>query len=423
VAGHRIRRQARVAVDSIAGYRFQILHTIRTWLTINDDRFLVAEGNEDIDHVFLNGGLQIEEQIKLRSGGLGQSDPAVIETVLNYLRAFVYHDSQGNRFVGILRTNATIAKRPTTEIGKWIAGKKFLVRTFLEELQAHADDSEDDYDYTSDLAYVRRRGKLTAFANSVEWAPTSGSPEDIENEIRELLRRRANSVPAEITYRALLAHVLDTLSHSPVEHRVLRRVDADVVLSDAALDHAVNSAEADAGTIWTAALSTIAGPPSGAVAVLVRDLAALNRLIDAQVQRLTASRRAVVLDDVVRDAIRDLDFVAYASRRMHSGSRGERVCAYDVVKQTKHRLTPSRTVISLDAPSWLDNWVTKRWPQPRRVDLHSDEGAMLRIARLISSAVLNPDAAVDFLRSMESKLRWVHDVGAGTYFTAENPLR
>jgi hypothetical protein len=38
-------------------------------------------------------------------------------------------------------------------------------------------------------------------------------------------------------------------------------------------------------------------------------------------------------------------------------------------------------------------------------------------------AVLNESGERELLRDMESKLRWVHDIGAGIYFNAANPLR
>src|SRR5689334_18447069 len=113
---HSVRDEQRVAVDIINGYRFQILHTIRAWLTIDDSRFIVAEGNEDIDHIFLDGRV-IEEQIKLLSEAVGQRDTTVVQTVLNFLKAFVHHEKMGRPFVGILRTTAAVATRPTTAIG------------------------------------------------------------------------------------------------------------------------------------------------------------------------------------------------------------------------------------------------------------------------------------------------------------------
>ncbi len=81
---YAIRNQKRVAVASIRGYRYQLLHTIRAWLRIDDDRVIVAEGNEDLDHIFQQGGITvaIEEQVKYRSASITQGDEAVSETIL-----------------------------------------------------------------------------------------------------------------------------------------------------------------------------------------------------------------------------------------------------------------------------------------------------------------------------------------------------
>lgn len=421
---HAIREAQRVAVATIDGYRFQVLHTIRTWLTIDDDRFIIAEGNEDIDHIFLDGR-RIEEQIKLLSDTVGQRDVTVVETVLNYLKAFVYHDQSAHPFLGILRTTARIATRPTTEIGKWIAGKTFSRRQFTKELEELANDPEDDYDYTQELAYLRKKGKRAAFLASVEWADADAGPAELEEEIEGLLEARASSVPVGLTSPALQAYVLSVLSKREVEHRVLRRVDADIVISGVALEHALNVSRVANAIQWTATLWSIQGPPSVAVALFVRDRSAFEGAVRAVIQNDRAARRPRDLSTLLREEVRGLDFIAYASRRMHTGGRGERVCVYDVVKQSNYRFTPREAVISATAPPWLDEYVAKRWPAPVRTAAESGDGVLLVLSRLVAEAVINDEQQAGFLRSIESKLRWVHDIriGDGVFFTAENPLR
>jgi hypothetical protein len=60
---YKIRNQNRVAAASLAGYRFQLLHTVRAWLELPDDELLVAEGNEDIDRICLPSRTHVEEQV------------------------------------------------------------------------------------------------------------------------------------------------------------------------------------------------------------------------------------------------------------------------------------------------------------------------------------------------------------------------
>jgi hypothetical protein len=418
---HVIRNPARVATGSFSGYRFQIFHTLKTWLEIGDDRVIVAEGNEDIDHIFLDSEARFEESIKLREFPLGQLDPAIIETVLNYTKAFKYHTERGNKFIGILRTNAMLAQRPSTEIGKWIAGEKVATRAFLKELRAHAAKTE--VSHRKELAYLSKPGHLTAFLKSVEWAGQSGTPEEVRNKILELLRARAPSMPHAITFRALLVYLFDKLSLHDADQRVLRRIDIDLAVSDAALEDALATAKHDSDTAWTAALWTSQGPPSVAVVVLVRDVDALAYDVDAHSRGNAVRRRERDPDSVLRAAIRDIDFIAYASRRTYSGKRGERVCAHDVIKQVKYRITPTTTMVPIDAAPWVDEWVKKRWPQPRRTSWGTPDSIPLALARLIGMAVLNESGERELLRDMESKLRWVHDIGAGIYFNAANPLR
>ncbi|MDB5557063.1 MAG: hypothetical protein JWL86_7047, partial [Rhizobium sp.] len=133
---HEIREPGRVAVPSIRGYWYQILHTVRAWLQAGDDRLIVAEGNEDIDHVLLTTPPTVlEEQVKFRSKTVSQGDEAIEMTALRYLDAFVHHRAWGGGFRGILRTNAAIAAADDTQVGKWILGKRVNVRAFLREIR------------------------------------------------------------------------------------------------------------------------------------------------------------------------------------------------------------------------------------------------------------------------------------------------
>src|SRR5579872_1425638 len=106
---YEIRDEDRVAVASIRGYHYQILHTIRSWLQADDARIVIAEGNEDIDQVIGSTPEErIEESIKYRSAAIAQGDDAIRMTILRSLVAFHHHRSRGIAFTGVLRTNADI---------------------------------------------------------------------------------------------------------------------------------------------------------------------------------------------------------------------------------------------------------------------------------------------------------------------------
>jgi hypothetical protein len=90
-----------------------------------------------------------------------------------------------------------------------------------------------------------------------------------------------------------------------------------------------------------------------------------------------------------------------------------------VVKQSNNRIVPQQTLIATTAAPWMDAYVANRWPMPVRA---GEDDASLMLARLITEAVLDDIRERAFLDLIESKLRWLHDIGAGEYYTAANPL-
>src|SRR5688572_27994969 len=79
-----VNDRAREAVDSIRGYSYQILRSIRVWLDLGDDEILVLEGAEDLDRV--GDGIATVEQVKDtgRSGNLTLRSEAVLEAIGHY---------------------------------------------------------------------------------------------------------------------------------------------------------------------------------------------------------------------------------------------------------------------------------------------------------------------------------------------------
>jgi hypothetical protein len=473
---YEIRDIKRVATPSIRGYWYQVLYTIHAWLSVDDNHIIVAEGNEDIDRIAVSGPPQATEvQLKFRSEAITQGDEEVTESILRYLEAFYHHHSKGVLFVGVLRTNVAIRARSSTQIGNWISGLALDAQLLLDEIQATVTKAKEKAEaevqakaakaqakaakaqtnaakaqtnaakaqtnaakaqaiaqataaqvactrQQGALDYIVSRGLGQAFITSVQWAPLSEDLEAIEHDVATLVKARAPSAPPEAALNALIAATLRTLTKDEATERFLRAVDADLVLNNTILD-ALTRADADtqaaiAVALWSAPAT--ATSPSIAVVVCIQDQARFDGVIAAQreLDAVLETNHSTV--EQIQQLLLKLDFIAYASYREQQGPRGEKVCIKDVVRQCSYRHAPTDVAILATAPDWLDEWISRRWPHPSRVDFGDRRAAVLELAGLIARAVASHDPA--FSWAVCGKLRWVHRIDSGEYYTAENPM-
>ena len=75
-----VNQPAREAVNSMRGYSYQILCSVRTWVTLPRDQLLYLEGAEDFDIIALDGTTTTQvkyssnsTRITLRSSGIRQA--------------------------------------------------------------------------------------------------------------------------------------------------------------------------------------------------------------------------------------------------------------------------------------------------------------------------------------------------------------
>lgn len=409
---HTVRNRSRVATASIAGYRYQLLHTVRAWLELRDDELIVAEGNEDIDRICISSETHIEEQVKQRTSALSQGDTAIAETILRYLEAFAYHQQNGHRFRGVLRTNAKINAKSKTAIGAWILGQKVDVPKFRNELQELV--SKRGANLVGALHLVLSNVAITRrFLKSVEWA--SDSP-DVDATLTNLLVDRAPGIDVGLTRAALLDRLFKRASSPDVAMRTLRRIDADIALTDCALD-TLQEAALEHHRISQATISSKIGPPSVAVALL------FESVTDAKAAVAKEHRKERLGDRTRRESLHalaeSLEFIGYPSVRHNPGPKGEHVCVKDVIRQSGHRHTPKRIMLRDEAPRWMSDRVSKQWVNASCcVDTKMD--LLLELSDLIGAAILTRDTTV--LKKVGTKLRWIHVIDERKYYTAANPF-
>jgi len=376
---------------------------------------IVAEGNEDIDRICLTSNTQTEEQVKQRASSLAQGDAAIAETVLRYLEAFAYHQQNGDRFRGVLRTNAKIRTKSKTAIGAWIRGQKVDVPQFRNELQELVKKRGANLvRLVEALRLVESNVAMTRrFLDSVEWA--SDSP-DVDAMLTALLAERAPGIDVGLTRAALLERLFTRASSPDVSLRTLRRVDADIALTNCALDRLQETA-VEHQRIAQATISSRIGPPSIAVALLFESVTDAKAAVAKEHRKERLGDRSRV--ESLHALAESLEFIGYASVRYHSGPKGEHVCVKDVIRQSGHRHTPKRIMLRDGAPLWMSDRVSKRWVNANCcVDPKMD--LLLELSDLIGTAVLTRDRTL--LKKVGTKLRWVHVIDEGKYYTAANPL-
>jgi hypothetical protein len=414
-----VRKPRRLAIGSIRGYRYQLLHTIRAWLEADDNHLIVAEGNEDIDHILIGRAEERwEEQIKFRGDDIPQSNQAITDAIAHSLEAYLHHRNARRRFRGILRTNAVVLTDDETQVGAWIATGQMDRDALVLELRdvlAHHSDA------LAALEQVIGHGEFHIFVDSVEWAPQSDDIPQLEQEIARLAAQRASRAPKKATRNALMEHALRALTNYDIGQRVLRRIDADVVIGDSILDALAIGERSERARRWHATLWAQQGPPSIAVIVFVEDLDALIAAVRYQEQEDALVSAARPTATVIRSLVKRLDFVAYASIRRSEGRNGQRYVTQDVVRQSSYRLSPNELAV-IARPHWrLMVWIGEKWPTLVRINVTSADDVTMQLASIVGNAVAAKDH--EMLEAMSSKLRWVHDVDENDFFTAENPFR
>lgn len=412
---HQIRNPRRLAIGSIRGYRYQLLHTIRAWLQADDNHLIVAEGNEDIDHVLIGCPEESwEEQIKFRSEDIAQSNKAITDAILHSIEAFVRHVKDRCRFRGILRTNALIETDDKTQVGRWISTGEADHEALAAELR---EILTDDKERLALLDGIVAGGEFERYIGSIEWAPQAGDIAQLEEELGRLTEQRASRRPKAATRNALVAHVLGVLTNADVGKRVLRRIDADLAIGDTILEALAFAEHSERQQTWRSALWSRKGPPSIAVIVFTPDVEALGAAIRHH-QSLGASRS---IGEVIRSIVRRLDFVAYASIRRSPGKNGQRYVTHDVVRQSRYRLSPSELAVLVAPQAPFEKWLRNKWSTLVEITVEPPETVMMQVAAVLGEAISSTDTAV--LEAVSTKLRWVHDVDANHYFTAADPLR
>jgi hypothetical protein len=382
---------------------------------LRDDELLVAEGNEDIDRICLSSNTHTEEQVKQRTSALPQGNPAIAETVLRYLEAFAYHQRNGHRFRGVLRTDAKINAKSKTAIGAWILGQSVEVPKFRNELQELVRKRGANLvGLVGALHLVKSNVAMTRrFLESVEWA--SDSP-DVDVMLTKLLGDRAPGIDVALTRAALLDRLFKRASSPDVATRTLRRIDADIALTDCALD-TLQEAALEHQRISQATISSKIGPPSIAVALLFESVADAKAAVTKEHRKERLGDRTRV--ESLLALAQSLEFIGYASVRYHPGPKGEHVCVKDVIRQSGHRHTPKRIMLREEAPRWMSDRVSKQWVNASCcVDTKID--LLLELSDLIGAAILARDTTV--LNKVGTKLRWIHVIDERKYYTAANPF-
>jgi hypothetical protein len=398
---------------------------VERWLDLGDGELLYVEGNEDIDRIGpVDGTAQLdrrvfEEQIKFRSSQLDSR--AVEPQIFHFLCAFAENHRHQRAFHGILRSNATVAARARKPFLRWVAGYKITAEKLQRELERRVPDDAVDA-----LGYVLDNNLLDQFVKSITWATAAPAPESLERQLCERLQAEVASHPANRTLAAMLRSVLAAGTREIVAARCLSALDRDILFNDLALEKLVRDfrAERIADRLALAALErdgqcvAVAVLASGDLHNLAEKALASNRIlfgVDAREPQSTL------------EALLPLSpmFVAYAAAA--PAARGAlRACLRDVAEQARHRWFAGEhrpTVgVSQSFPDGLRSRLSSRHPA---FQIQEDDSAQVHaadaLAEVLVKGILGESSALRLVKSVGDRLRRLHMLTDGTYFTAENP--
>ncbi len=315
IMNHEIRDSKRVASTSLRGYWYQILFTVLRWLELPMDAYLVVEGNEDIDSVAidLEGIRQVEEQIKYRSASPSWTN--VFPVLFNFLKAFHRHHERGTRFNAVLRTNIEFNTPGQSQVERWVRGETPEVPKLFEELRVRLP-LNGDAAHERALDYIVQNGLGTAFVGAVIWACSAPGPDDVEQELLRILKGRTRRIPPEGARDGLIMTALRRAINSDVERRLLRKLDADILINDQLISQAVRDFGSDSKEpVLCIACESIEGVVVAVIA-MVADADRLARQIRdraALVDNNSGAETSSVDDEINWLLASESDFVAYAS--------------------------------------------------------------------------------------------------------------
>jgi hypothetical protein len=395
-----IRDKKRVATASIAGYRYQLLHTLREWLELTDDSDrILAEGNEDFDHLGNKEGRVSESQIKHVQGTLSTSSTR--ETLFRFLEAFLELRKTGSRFRGVLRTTQRPKLAARTPLDLWVAGTRPSTKSLAKLLRTLATNAKTK----KDVKELTRKRCIGEFLNSIEWAPSQPSASSLEATLKQSLEVRG-AVPGDEALRSLIAKLTQIASEDSAEARLLSRLTLDIAINDFLISKLVSSQEQprEPGVL----LGAFSGPPSRAVVVAVDDVSRAR----SSIGRILKSHGVRPEADLAKVLIERVDFIAYVSVRNTLGRRGLDVCVRDVVRQARVRHRPNLLFsCSGPRPKWPP--FPSNWPAT-----WSEDPVLTRFGDEVGGRLVGDP--IDMLKLFGTKLRWVHVIDQAMYHTAQD---
>lgn len=415
-----VREPKRAAVRSLRGYRYQLLHTVKRCLDLDQTTLLVIEGNEDIDQIGLGPDpAAVEEQIKLRCDGLEWR--SVTDVLMHFAVAFEHYHRANRSFLGILRTNVAIAKGPDSAIRRWIEGRRPNQRKILRELRQLAQASETAI-HKNAVAYVARNAGIGRFIEAVEWAVSAPGPDEIEAQLLAQMSTRVPDVSPDTAVRVLIAEVLRRSTSTAVPDRTLSRIAIDLVLNDLVLQQLVDDFSCEASASKFSLVSRQNENAAVAVIVLTSRATSLASSIRRRVEGHEVlggqtDRRAAVLEELQR-----ADVVVCASV-IAGGRRRRAVCIRDAARQAGYRWQMPLVEVPTDFAVATEAALSRVLPQTRfRL---ADQSDLVLIADVIAAALLqwiSTHQLEPALRALGPKLRWVHRIDTREYFTAASPI-
>lgn len=424
-----LRSPRRSAAPSIAGYYYQLLHTMRCWTALKENEVLWCEGNEDVD-IHLTDGVRVEQQIKLLTGSVSASSRSVRKVLGEFIKGFVYHKKQGQAVHFVFKTSACLAPRGGRKLRAWLKGESFDVSEVIHAVSKLMALGRDAGAIEA-LDELKRKSWDEEFLRSVQCVFGECTLEALREQVVTLLSEdpRCTGVSAETLFEKMLHRVLQASVARALEGRVLTSLDFRTLINDALIER-LCTFSLDGMNAVGAMFLAVRRKGDEVCAIVVRFS---DR--DVAINRLSAALQSVMSHPDDQDTLRPSD--AWDSPRMR-----------DELRKVDFDVFGAMTRFDKEEPS-LSDWhaVIRFSAGMARVRADSDDlicndeaheictklhlpefrlrqvlapNFCMQLAECFAAWVLERSTELD---ALSRKFRCLADLQRQIYFTQDNPVR
>ena len=190
----------RQATDSLRGYRYQILHSVKAWLDLAENEILYLEGVEDFDIVSDDAATLV--QIKDTQHNITLKSPEVINAINHYWESRIKHPDLTVKFrfltrskIGKEQSNLFEKNQKGLQLWSCCSGDEeaiIKISKFLRTLEKASDEVKDFLEQAN-LQEIYKQ-----LIKPITWETGSEDADSVEKSITDKLVLHGNQYPIRI---------------------------------------------------------------------------------------------------------------------------------------------------------------------------------------------------------------------------------